>query len=333
MIGAASEIRGWLLLALLASRSYHACVAKGPTKQHYVPRSYLGGWVDPNTPANQEPYVWVFERGQKKGRKKAPSNLFTETDLYTIKLESGEKVYAIEETLANLEGKYAAIFQGKIRKHLPLSDEEHIYLCAFVSVMLQRTLRHRDNLEQFIDQLIEHTSDLEQAHDIPPKESDGLRRFKQDFHKLGMVKSLPDTTRMLARMSVAFLCAVGSKFITSDDPCALFNPKLQWQRIYGPGLAQKDVELTLPLSPEIMLCMSWMPGMRGYMWWSPTQVEEANRMIVGRSYQYFVSHSPKTKRHWFRRYPLDMFFMFQVLRHQVARGWDRLKMWYRYGRK
>lgn len=305
-------------------------MAKSPTKQHYVPRCYLAGWVDPNTPASQEPYVWVFNRGERKGRKKAPSNLFAKTDLYTLRLDTGEKSYVIEETLSNLESKYATIFQEKIKNSFPLTEEEHIFLCAFVSVMLQRTLRHRDNLERFIDELIGHTEALERAHEIPPHESDRLKRFKQDGHKVGMIRSMPDITRLLTKMSIAFLCAGGgSKFVTSDDPCNLFNPDLQWQRIYGPGLAQKNVSLTLPLSPDIMLCMSWMP-MRGYMWWSKGQVEEANRMTIGHCYSYFVSHSPKTRRHWFRRYPLDVVFIFKILRHKVARGWHRVRMWYRY---
>lgn len=305
-------------------------MAKGPTKQHYVPRCYLAGWVDLNTPAGQEPYVWFFNRGERKGRKKAPSNLFTETNLYTLNLDSGKKNYVIEETLSNLESKYATIFQEKIRKFFPLTEEEHIFLCAFVSVMLQRTLRYRDNLERFIDELIEHTEELERAHEIPSDESERLKRFKQDGHKLGMMRTLPDITQLLTKMSIAFLCAEGgSKFVTSDDPCNLFNPDLQWQRIYGPGLAQKNVSLTLPLSPDIMLCMSWM-SMRGYMWWNKGQVEEANRMTIGHCYSYFVSHSPKTKRHWFRRYPLDIVFVFKILRHQVVKGWHRVRMWYRY---
>ncbi len=295
-----------------------------------MPRCYLAGWVDPNTPAGQEPYVWVFNRGEKKCRKKAPSNLFTETDLYTLKLDTGEKNYAIEETLSNLESRYAAILQEKIKKHLPLTEEEYIYLCAFVSVMLQRTLRHRDNLERFIDELIGQTEALEKAHEIPPHESDRLKRFKQDGHKLGMMHSLPDITRLLTKMSIAFLCTEGrSKFVTSDDPCNLFNPDLQWQRMYGPGLAQKNVQLTLPLSPDIMLSMSWIP-MRGYIWWSNEQVEEANRMVIGHCYSYFVSHSPKTRRHWFRRYPLDFFFILKILRHKAAESWHNLRMWYRY---
>jgi len=86
-----------------------------------------------------------------------------------------------------------------------------------------------------------------------------------------MMQNLPDITQLLRKMSIAFLCGEGgAKFVTSDDPCNLFNPDLQWQQIYGPGLTQKNVQLTLPLSPDIMLCMSWV-ALRGYMWWSKSK--------------------------------------------------------------
>lgn len=86
-----------------------------PTKQHYVPECYLREWVDPQTPAKQEPYLWIFNRGEKTGKKKAPSNIFTETDLYTIKLASGQKNYIIEETFSNIESQYAVIFRKKLQ--------------------------------------------------------------------------------------------------------------------------------------------------------------------------------------------------------------------------
>lgn len=300
-------------------------MAKGPTKQHYVPRCYLAEWIDPNTPAKHEPYVWVFNKGERKGRKKAPANLFTETDLYTLKLDTGEKNYSIEETLSGLESRYAAIFQNKIKNHLPLNDEEHFYLCAFVGTMLQRTLRQKENIENSIDQLIERTEELERAHGIPPKESEGLKRYKKDAHKKSMMQGLQEITELLARMSLAFLCAEGgSKFVTSDNPCNLFNPELQWQQIYGPGLTQKHVEVTLPLSPNIMLHMSWQQ-MRGYARYAKEHVEEANRMKIGHCHQYFVSCSPKTRRHWYRRYPLDFFFILKILKHKIVTIWKRFK--------
>lgn len=294
-----------------------------PKKQHYIPQSYLREFVDPNTPSGQEPYVWIFNKGERKGRKKAPSNIFTETDLYTIKLKSGEKSYVIEETLSSVESKYAAVFREKIKQHLPLSPEEHILLCVFVAIMLRRTIRYKDNVERFFDELIQRTEMLERAHNAAPRTSLELKEEKENVHKRGVFDSLPKITQLLTEMSVAFLVAEkGAKFVTSDDPCNLFNPDLQWQRFYGPGLGQKNVQLTLPLSPQIMLCMSWS-NFRGYMRWERARVQESNRMTVGYAYKYFISHSPKPKRMWFRPYPLDPLFIMKIIKH-------KFDMWQKY---
>lgn len=80
----------------------------------------------------------------------------------------------IEEALSKLEGRYAEIFRQKISKRLPLNEEEHITLCAFVAVMLQRTLRHRDNLDRFFDQILERTEALEKQHSAKPTQSENL---------------------------------------------------------------------------------------------------------------------------------------------------------------
>jgi hypothetical protein len=286
-------------------------------QQHIIPQCYLAEFVDPNTPPNYEHYVWIFNKGERTGRKKAPSNILKEPDVYTLTLKSGEKDYRIEETLSNLENKYATIFRTKIRNHIPLTEEEHILLCAFVSVMLQRTLRHKDNIEQFLDELIEKTVAMEKANNITPKESERLKRHRENAHKLGVVQTLPDITELLTKMGLAFLVAqYGAKYITSDDPCNLFNPDLQWQKFYSPGLAQERIEVTLPLSPEIMLCLSWS-NLKGYIAWEKSRVEEANRMTVNHCYQFFVASSPTTKRRWFRRYPLDFFFILRIIKNQV----------------
>ena len=36
-------------------------------KQHFVPRTYLKAWCDPNVPAKHEPYVWIFQRDSREG--------------------------------------------------------------------------------------------------------------------------------------------------------------------------------------------------------------------------------------------------------------------------
>jgi len=281
-----------------------------PKNQHIIPQCYLKQFVDPNTPSDQEPYVWIFDRGKKKGRKKAPKNILSEKDFYTLKIESGEKDYSIEESLAELESEYSLLFEKKIKCKIPLDDYDHEVLCAFVAAMLQRTLKQKENIEGFFDQLIKMAEGIEKAHRLEPKKSVELMKEKEDAHKLTIIQTIPSITKILRKMNVAFLCANKKhSFITSDAPCYLFNEKLQWQRLYGPGLGQKHVEIRMPLSPEISVTFSWVNNLRGYLRIDTDHVHESNRMTRSHSYEYFIANSPKAKRRWFLRFPLDPIFI------------------------
>ena len=286
--------------------------------QHYVPQCYLREWIDPNIPVGYKPYVWIFDKNGKNRRRKAPKNILKSTDLYTLNIKGKAKDYSIEETLAKIESEYASIFQKKIKKRLPLSEYEHVILCAFVATMLQRTLRHKGNFERFFDEMTLHVEALSKQYGAKSKEVEKWKKYKGNAHKMGIVQALPDLTRLILKMDVAFLCVddSGSNFITSDDPCSLFNPKLQWQKLYGPGLGQRHVQVTLPLSPDIMLCLSWSK-LRGYIKIKKGNIEDLNRLVRGHCFKYFISHTPKTKQLWFRSYPLDLFFIIKLLKHKT----------------
>jgi hypothetical protein len=73
-----------------------------PKSQHVIPQCYLKQFVDPNTPADQVPYVWIFERHSKKGKKRAPKNILTETDIYTFRVKDAGKDYVLKRTLAQI---------------------------------------------------------------------------------------------------------------------------------------------------------------------------------------------------------------------------------------
>lgn len=302
-----------------------------PKNQHIIPRCYLKQFVDPHTPSNQEPYVWIFERESKRGRKKAPKNILAETDFYTIKLKSGGKDYSIEKTLSQIEGEYASVFEKKIKAKLPLNDYEHIIVCVFVAAMLQRTLAQKENIEGFIDQMIEMTEEMEKANNLPPERSLELKQEKENAHKISLVQMIPRITEILLKMNLAFMCSnKQGAFITSDSPCFLFNPDLQWQRFYGPGLGQKHVEVRMPLSPEISIDFSWINNLRGYLNIDTDLVHELNRMVFGYSHQYFIANSSKVKRRWFRRFPLDPVFIFRILNKKIRSKITRLYRRYKY---
>ena len=204
-------------------------------------------------------------------------------------------------------------------------------LCAFVAAMMQRTLRMKDDLESFLDQVVEKVDVMEKLHGLPPEKSAEMREAKRDTHRLGVIQLLPDLTQLLFNMSLAFLCSdrASSRFITSDDPVTLFNPDLQWQRFYGPGLAQRNIQVTMPVSPDVTACMTWS-DLRGYMYVPRDRVEDLNRMTRGHCYKFFVSNSPKTKRIWFSRVPHDPWFLIKVGRHLIREQIERMKFNYRY---
>ena len=289
-----------------------------PKNQHIIPQCYLKQFVDPNTPKGQEPYVWIFERDKKTGKKKSPKNILTETDFYTLKTKLGGKDYTIEKKLSQLESEYAIVFDKKIKSKIPINDYEHIIFCAFVAAMLQRTLKQRENIEGFLDQIINKTEKLERANGLNREKSSELRREKENAHKISVIQMIPHITEILLQMNLAFLCSdrKGS-FITSDSPGYLFNSHLQWQNFYGPGLKQKYVEVTIPLSPEITAIFSWVNNLRGYVQIDTDQVHDLNRMIFGHSHKYFIANSPKIKRRWFRRYPLDPIFISRILKNRI----------------
>lgn len=288
-------------------------------KQHYVPQFYLREFTDPKTPAGQDPYVWLFSKDGRNRRRRAPKNILWETDLYTLDV-SGTKDLSLEKKLSEIECGFAEVVREKIKKHLPLTDAEHRKLCLFVATMLQRTVRQRDNQEQFYETLVSQIERLETHHGSDGSTSRKLRAFKKDAHKAGVVAMLDEIPGLLMRMSLAFVCVgnTQARFITSDDPVTLFNPELQWQQLYGPGLAQSGVELTMPVTPEVAVCMTWS-NLRGYIRIPGWRVHEINRFTRGHCYQRFVANSRRTKWIWFSRIPLTSpGFMIHVVRRLIS---------------
>lgn len=305
----------------------------GPKNQHYVPRSYLAEFADPNTPKGYEPYVWVFSKDGKKFEKKGITKTFTQTHLYTFDF-NGEKDFSMEQSLSSIEDKYAYVFRQKVRQKKPLTEMEHAYLCAFVAAQMQRTPRFGRNQENFIQQLIDHGTQIALAHGVTDSEQvRQWKEYKKDAHKLMMVDSIPYVANILMQMSVAFLCVRDPSkhwFITSDDPCVFFNPDLQWQRFYGPGFGQQNVQLTLALSPEITVLFSWS-NFRGYSYLSDRNVENMlNRMTRAYSDKEFISPHSRTRRVWFSRVPLDLFFAFRIVKNEGRTLLHKLRSKWRY---
>ena len=104
--------------------------------QHWVPSSYLAAWIDPGCPPDYEGYVHIFDRDGGNARKKAPKNILSMPDLYTI-FEDGNRNLRIEDAFSKFEQEFVRV-RRKLHAGAELDAVDAGILYVFVGAMLAR---------------------------------------------------------------------------------------------------------------------------------------------------------------------------------------------------
>src|SRR5688572_28334738 len=117
-------------------------------KAHYIPVSYLKGFVDPaSEKPGFEPYLWTRDPTAGVWKKRAPRNLAKLSDYYAVTRADGSKDDAREEALSQLESAVAPILR-RIVDDDSLSADEFVTLIVFASTMYIRLPVVHDAAEQ-----------------------------------------------------------------------------------------------------------------------------------------------------------------------------------------
>jgi hypothetical protein len=290
--------------------------AKQYGSQHYVPRTYLKAWCDPDSPKRMEPYVWVFDRTGENSRRRAPKNLFEETDFYTIQMPDGRRDLVLEHGLQELEDKFARLRDEKLIRQIPVSIDEGSDLFAFIIAMSFRTKAHRERRRAEWQQIADA---MERAERNAPIDSAGIRaraRFSFSTNpndpSLGIedVRRLADepVQHMLAVDMATYLPVVAGMemlvmrtedavgFITSDDPCIWINDRVN----PGPPAIRQlgNFGVLMPLSPREMLFLNAFRS--GYArLQSRSVVDEYNRLTRQHASSEIVVCRNELRREWF----------------------------------
>jgi len=288
-------------------------------KQHYVPQSYLKAWCDPATPEGQEPYVWVFSKDGSSSQRKAPSNIFCETDLYTIHLDDGGRDLVFERGLSQLESEFARVRGPRTGAPRPLDRYDLVCLVAFAAAMHLRSpamARHWTN--QLNSALAMGDEMREWAKKATPaqlaamsspsgaKSGDSIsyeelkEAAENPFQKL-LLPQLASMTEELLRLDMVMLTASqNSRFITSDFPCVWFDPQAYKRPPFyrSPALVYPTIEITLPVSPSQMLLLN-RQGVRGTVGVTDDLVDEYNRRTRFHCVDHFVNFENSTNPAWF----------------------------------
>ena len=315
------NIHFWMLYRTVESLVRLAEEMSKHKKQHYIPKSYLKTWCDPNTPKSQTPYVWRLKNDGSDSSKKSPDNIFYESDMYTIITEDGQRDLTLEHGLCELEGQFSTIRRKKLEKRKPLTETEHLYVCAFAAALHSRTKSSRDHWKsnwemplKRMEELLEWGRTATREDKIRASASNAKSAYGNNSLSYDEVKELYEKplqtmlpsmvstlTNRFQKMQMAILCTeIKPGFISSDSPCFLYDPEAHkrppLQKV--PGLKYPTTEVYLPISPKQTLLLTNYNYV-GYHDKTEADVDEINRLIVSHSYEYFVANTNVYDDFWF----------------------------------
>ena len=291
-------------------------------KQHVIPKCYLKAWVDPSSPKNQEPYVWVFGKEERDGRRKAPRNIFHENDFYTVGMAEGDRNLTVEHGLSEIESRFAGIRIRRLNFSQELPDEERFTLCLFVAALHMRTPAQLDHLTGFWERVLKMMNQMKESLDkaSPEKRAQMVRASSlgsssgkgasmeqvqaavDERVKHIMVPALITEAKLLPTLDMAILQTDSELgFITSDSPVVWFDPEAYKRPPMHqvPALMYETIEITMPISPSQMLLLN-RGGQSGYVEVAQETVDELNRRTRFHAHANFVVRKDATKDVWFK---------------------------------
>ncbi len=297
-------------------------------RQHYVPRSYLRAWCDPDCPPGHTPYVWVFSKSGGQARRKSPGKIFRETDMYTVHTEDGQRDLTLETNLSRTEEAFSKLRREKLDKRLPLSSAERLRLCTFAAAAHGRTRAYAAHWSNQWEKVLEIGSKMEQAFENASEEQraqmsiasrtppgtearghmtmEEVRRIvQQPVQSTLSVTVVAEAPLLFETPFVILETSTAPGFITSDAPCVWFDParsRLPPGSGAG-GLVSPTIEITLPLSPKQMLMFGNRPWMRGQYLPVPDEdlVNGLNKRTRLHAHEHFVSSREKPRAAWFSK--------------------------------
>lgn len=248
---------------------------------HYIPQFYLKGFLDPNRPKEQ---LRVIDKIKKESFVTNPRNVGAKRDFNRVGIP-GMPSDVVEKSLSDIEGEVARVLKCVEENATLPKGTDMDTLLYFIALLYGHNPQFRNNLSNFettvIEQMLrlsllspdryESWAQQERETDKEVPEYEEVKRFVEEEnydiqyrhgHHLRYELQSTDTVLHLLRHRQWYLFITqegASDFVCSDRPVALItigdspqNPDHPYN-IGGPGLAQSNTELTMPLNRRMAL--------------------------------------------------------------------------------
>ena len=267
-----------------------------PRKQHYIPQSYLNRFT-----ANGELVVFDFINERKFAT--SPQNVAHIKDFYSTDIKESADENIVESYFSKVENSAQNIIDEYVNTMRPPNKKNWVRLAEFIAGMYVRVPKFRfeylEFAEGFLNMRAHHvlanpTSYKYQQlakHGKPEELLKDVSKIQitphQNQYVLAMLKSIPKLTGVISQMTFTLLYSCGSsRFITSDNPVILFDPKPD--RYHGSGWVKDSIESYFPLSPFTCLLLRRHSD-SNVSSFDDRQVAVVNSLLISSATQYIFA--------------------------------------------
>jgi len=239
------------------------------TRQHYVPQFLLRNFTDDGGSLR------VFDKQTDRVFCTSPANMAAECGFYDYRSSEG-RTETLDGAMSWLDDQAAEVVAHLLEERGldSLADHQRYLVAAFAAAQLVRTASLRRSIthvtEEFADRLGRWGTAVQSAVEAgdfePPfSESAGegvsLEQLEQlsenDMRVMSLRLIQNSVTRYVPILLQKRWCLAaapnGAPFYCSDNPVVLHNERQT--RFGGLGIGQRGIQIYLPLSSTLMLCM------------------------------------------------------------------------------
>jgi hypothetical protein len=281
-------------------------------RHHYSPVLYLRNFVG-DAPAG---HVWTYDKQGGASRSSRPEETGFETHFHSVEKDDGTMDTTIEKFLADVESKAAPVYRDLLSGKLP-EDQAKADFSNFVAAMYARSPSMRRMFGEMKSRALQIRCYAYGSNDRafeaflkrsgvgrPPLDEKGKERLRQaliDPSQFEIAVSRESTLRCLGVMDKlapmffdmgwTLVHPAHGYFITSDNAVTkAVNPKTV-SPFYGDGgFVNKTVEVTFPLSPKLMLLMTWAERPRPHLAARREAAEGWNRARASHAERFLYAH-------------------------------------------
>jgi hypothetical protein len=285
-----------------------------PKRQHFIPRLHLQHFAG-SQPKGQ---LWTYDAIAAKAWSAIPAETAVQTHFYSAEKSDGTMDTRIEAFLSEMEGRAAPVYQDLLRGIIPKNSQARVDFAQFLALMYVRTPAMRRMAAEIHGREVQirnyaYASDdrafealtrrveQEKGALIDPQVKERIYKAmcaptgyevivpkEQTLHALAASDKLAP---ILFKMKWCLVFADHGFFITSDNPLVReVDPKTR-HPIYGDhGFLNKTAEVTFPLSPRVVLLLSWNEKAREHGILERPHVDFVNRIRAAQSDRYLYAH-------------------------------------------